>query len=114
MYTLQELVDKGVEMFPMRDANSMKHVLGTDMVDQGLCVRIDTGKYVQANGAAARLQKHQKRRPIKITHAPIRATLNGQQITMNADPLEGYTDKQLADELRRRGYEVDAKKVTNI
>jgi hypothetical protein len=44
----------------------------------------------------------------------IRATLNGQQLIVNADPLEGYTDKQLADELRRRGYEVEARKITNI
>ena len=113
VYTLQELVDKAVAMFPKRDGSSMKHVLGTDMIDQGLCVRIDTGKYMKANGVASRPQKYQKKRFVRMPQAP-RATINGQQIIMNADPLEGYTDKQLADELRRRGYEVEARKVTNI
>jgi hypothetical protein len=114
VYTLQELVDKAVAMFPKRDGSSMKHVLGTDMIDQGLCVRIDTGKYMKANGVASRPQKYQKKQRFVRTQPALRATLNGQQIIMNADPLEGYTDKQLADELRRRGYEVEARKITNI
>lgn len=113
VYTLQELVERAVAMFPQRDGNSMRHVLGTDMIDQGLCVRIDTGKYMKANGVASRPQKYQKKRFVRMPQAP-RATLNGQQLIVNADPLEGYTDKQLADELRRRGYEVEARKVTNI
>jgi hypothetical protein len=103
VYTNKDLTDIALKYYPDRSAGVISTHMGSDMVADGMLYRVSRSQYVRND--------LYRNNPQVET---IRATINGQQIIMNADPLEGYTDKQLADELRRRGYEVEARKVTNI
>ena len=77
--------------------------MGSDMVADGMLYRVSRSHYVRNDLYRNNPQVE-----------PIQATATGQQLTINTDSLEKYTDKQLADELRRRGYELEAKKIMNI
>lgn len=103
VYTNKDLTNIALKHYPDRNEGVISTHMGSDMVADGMLYRVSRSNYIRND-----LYKNNPQ------VEPIRATLKDQQITINADPLEGYTDKQLADELRRRGYEVEARKVTNI
>jgi hypothetical protein len=102
IYHVSELVDKAAQMYPERSAESMKHTLGSELVNSGLCIRVGYGQYM----------RNYSQKPLNPPKNPQLAPVLFQ--SSPATILHLATDKELADELRRRGYEVEAKKITTI
>lgn len=103
VYTNKDITNIALKYYPDRDAGVISTHMGSDMVADGMLYRVSRSHYVRNDLYRNNPQVE-----------PARVTMNGQQLTINTDSLEKYTDKQLADELRRRGYELEAKKIMNI
>ncbi len=100
IYHVNELVEKAIEIYPDRSAESLRHTLGSVLVEKGFCLRVGYGRY---------MKKYPLNHPKNPQPAPMLF-----QSSPPATILHLATDKELADELRRRGYEVEAKKITTI
>ena len=103
VYTNKDITDIALKHYPDRNAGVIATHMGSDMVADGMLYRVSRSQYVRNDLYRNNPQAE-----------PVRVTLNGEQLVVGAASLADFTDKQLADELRRRGYEVEARKVMNI
>jgi hypothetical protein len=96
IYHVNELVDKAAKMYPERSAESMKHTLGSELVNSGLCIRVGYGQYM----------KNYSQKPLN----PPKNPQDSPEFIEVQPPyvlLHVATEGQLAAELRRRGFLVE-------
>ena len=102
-YTNRQLTTKALDLYSDRCSKVVSFHLGSDMVADGLLQRPRRNMYIKAltDVNPPNSTKNPQLAPALLQSPP--ATI-----------LHLATDKELADELRRRGYEVEAKKITTI
>lgn len=111
-YGIHDLKDAALTLFPDRDQGILLSNLGTEMINDGHLIRVGRGEYIKSAENITYKRSH------KANGGPRRAlpSIFSQtpEPSAPATILHLATDKELADELRRRGYEVEAKKITTI
>ena len=112
-YTNRQLTTKALDLYSDRCSKVVSFHLGSDMVADGLLQRPRRNMYIKALtdvNPPNPPQNSQIAPALLQNPAPTSFLYKSPPATI----LHLATDKELADELRRRGYEVEAKKITTI
>ena len=80
VYTTKDLTDIALKHYPDRSAGVISTHMGSDMVADGMLYRLSRSQYVRNDLYRNNPQVES-----------IRATINGQQLIVNADPLEALS-----------------------
>jgi hypothetical protein len=111
-YGIHDLKDAALTLYPDRDQGILLSNLGTEMINDGHLIRVGRGEYIKSAENITYKRSHKvnggTRRELPSIFSQI------PEPSSPATALHLATDKELADELRRRGYEVEAKKITTI
>lgn len=104
-FTNRGLAAMAMSLYPEKDEKNILANLGTDMIKDGYISRLKLGLYVKS--AQSVLYKRASKNAATVTHSM-------QTVLTPTPSLQEFTDKELVNELRSRGWQVDAIKQVKL